>query len=63
MAAHHRQRTLAAGASEICLGDLTDYALTIATKLGAHRVVKIAQDETLTPNADVVFEATGFHRR
>ncbi|REK82034.1 hypothetical protein DVG80_22630 [Rhodococcus erythropolis] len=26
-------------------------------------VVKIAQDETLTPNADVVFEATGFHRR
>ena len=50
---------LAAEASEICVGDLTDRALTIATKLEAHRVVNIAQNETLTPNADVVFEATG----
>ncbi|MFB9783565.1 MULTISPECIES: zinc-binding dehydrogenase [Rhodococcus] len=50
---------LAAGASEICVGDITDRALTIAAELGAHRVVNIAHDETLTPNADIVFEATG----
>lgn len=50
---------LAAGASEICVGDITDRALTIAAKLGAHRVVNIARDESLTPHADVVFEATG----